>query len=290
MSTSILGTGLSGLVGSKFVEIFQEKYAFANLDLTVGVDITDESQVLKAVEKSDASVIIHMAAFTDVTAAWQQRGDTNGLCYRVNVEGTRTIAKAAKQFGKHLIHLSTAFVFDGKKDTMYTEDDAVHPIEWYGQTKALAEDMVQKEAGTWTIFRIDQPFRQDVFVKKPDTTHRLVTGLQAGTLYPQFTDHYFSPTIIEDFCQVLDWAAAARPQGVFHATCGEKVSDFRYATMINEVLGLNSTIREGKLADYLKTLNRPYQQNTAMNSEKLKKTAGLAATPLRQALAGLERA
>ena len=284
----LVGTGLSGLVGSKFVSMFAKTYACTNLDLTVGVDITNESQVMKAIEKSPADVVIHFAAFTDATAAWQQTGDKNGLCYKVNVDGTRNIAKAARAFGKHCIHLSTAFVFDGEKNTLYTEDDATNPVEWYGTTKAMAEDIVQNTCSSWTIFRIDQPFRSDVFAKKPDTAHRLITSLTQGTLYPQFVDHWFSPTILEDFSRVLDWAVQDKPQGIFHATSGVKVSDFEYATMIKEALHLAGEVKQGKLAEYLRTLNRPYQRNTAMSSEKLKSETNIAFTPLHQALEQLK--
>ena len=284
----IVGTGLSGLVGSKFVELFSHKYQCSNLDLTVGVDITNEQQVMKAVEASKAPVIIHMAAFTDVNAAWAQNGDKHGVCYKVNVDGTANIAKAAKAFNKHLIHLSTAFVFDGQKDGLYVEEDVTNPIEWYGVTKAEAEDVVQNTCDSWTIFRIDQPFRQDLFGRKPDTTHKLAASLKDKTAYPQFTDHYFSPTIIEDFCAVLDWAVEDKPQGIFHAVSGIKVSDSEYAVMINESLQLGADVKQGSLAEYLKTTSRPYQKNTAMSCEKLKNESNMKFTPLHEALERLE--
>src|SRR3990167_8359794 len=184
MSQKVLGTGLSGLVGSRIVDLLSSKYSFENLDLTTGVDITNEDQVLRFAEKSSAKTIIHMAAFTDVTAAWQQNGDKNGACYQVNVVGTENIARAAQKTGKHLIHLSTAFVFDGEKDGVYLESDALNPIEWYGKTKALAEEAVQSMCDAWAIFRIDQPFRSDTYEKKPDATHKLISGIKNGTVHP----------------------------------------------------------------------------------------------------------
>lgn len=279
----IIGTGLSGLVGSKFVEMCASKYACTNLDLTVHVDITKEEQVFKAVEGSSSPVIIHMAAFTDVTKAWEQRGDKDGICYAVNVRGTENIARAAKRYGKHLIHLSTAFVFDGNTESMYTEDDQVNPIEWYGVTKAEAEKVVQDICSKWTIFRIDQPFRSDPFPKQ-DTVHKMAEQIQKGGFTP-FADHYFSPTVIEDFARVLDWAVVTPPQGIYHATVNRKVSDFEYANMINAALKLGASITPGHLDDYLKTLNRPYQRNTAMSSDKLLRAAkGIAFTQLEEAL------
>jgi len=279
----ILGTGLSGLVGSRIVDQLSD-CQFSNLDLTTGVDITNEQQVMDAVQKSPAEVILHLAAFTDPNAAWAQKGDKNSVCYKVNVLGTENLVKAAQKFNKHFIHVSTAFVFDGTKEDMYDETDEVHPIEWYGETKALAEEVVQEKCDHWTIFRIDQPFRSDVYDKKPDTTHKLIAGLQSKKLYPQFVDHWFSPTIIEDFALAIQWAAEHKSQGIFHATSNVKVSDFEYAIMINDALHLGGEVQQGLLENYLKTLNRPYQRNTAMSSKKLQETANLVPTPLNEAL------
>lgn len=279
----ILGTGLSGLVGSRIVDQLSD-CVFSNLDLTTGVDITNEQQVMDAVQKSPAEVILHLAAFTDPNAAWDQKGDKNGVCYKVNVTGTENLVKTAQSFGKHFIHVSTAFVFDGTKEDIYVETDDVHPIEWYGETKALAEEVVQQKCDHWTIFRIDQPFRSDKFEKKSDTTHRIITGIQTKKLYPQFVDHWFSPTIIEDFALAVNWAAENKSQGIFHATSNVKVSDFEYATMVNDALHLDGEIQQGFLENYLKTLNRPYQRNTAMNSSKLQETANLIPTQLSEAL------
>lgn len=280
---NIIGTGLSGLVGSRIVEMLPSN-SFQNLDLTTGVDITDADQVLEAFERSDAPIALHLAAYTDVNGAWEQRGDREGLCYKVNVVGTENIARAAQATKKHLIHVSTAFVFDGEKDGMYEETDTIHPIEWYGETKALAEEAVQHMCDQWTIFRIDQPFRSDLYEKKPDATHKIIEGIRSKKLYPQFTDHWFSPTIIEDFAHALDWAMQQKPRDIFHCTANVKVSDYDYAVMINEILHLGGEIQQGSLKEYLKTQKRPYQQNTAMSSKKLIEAANLRLTPLEEAI------
>ncbi len=282
----ITGTGLSGLVGSKFVELFSNKYSIKNLDLTAGVDITKELDVMHAVEASSSPVVIHLAAFTDVNKAFEQTGDKDGVCYKVNVAGTQNIANACNKTGKHLIHVSTAFVFDGNKETMYKEDDTINPIEWYGVTKADAEEVVQKTCSSYTILRIDQPFRRDPFLKQ-DTAHKLIEQLKRGSFKP-FEDHFFAPTIIEDFAGVINFCIENKPQGIFHATCGRKISDYEYASLINSALNLGAAVTPGKLEDYLKTVSRPYQKNTALDSSKLMSFAkDLVFTPLEVAISQL---
>ena len=269
---AVLGTGLSGLIGSKFVSDFSEKYLCTNLDLSQSenpVDITDFQQVLKSFEASPAEVVLHFAAFTDVTRAWEQKDDKSGLAYKVNVIGTENIAKAAAQTQKHLIHISTAYVFNGEKDESYTEFDTIEPIEWYGQTKAWAEEEVQNSEGNWTILRIDQPFRSDSF-SRLDVAHKIIAGLNSGSLYPQFTNHFFGPTFIDDFVKVIDWVIRTRPTGVYHATSGEKWSDYDFAVALQQALHLPGSIEKGDIYEYLKTFKRPYQKNTSLDCTKLK--------------------
>lgn len=265
----ILGTGLSGLVGSKFVELYSNTHSFQNLDLTSGVDILNESQVNAAFEKSDAPVIVHFAAFTDTQKAFEQNGDKNGPAYKVNVIGTRNIARAAKNTGKYLIHISTAYVFDGEKRGMYLEDDKVNPIEWYGQTKAWAEEEVQKICEQYSILRIDRPYRHDEFPKL-DILHKIKAKLEAGELPPQFADTTWTPTSVEKFSKLLAWVAQNTPQGIFHTTTEPEYSDYTFALFVRDYYGIDREVMQGSLTEYLKSNPRPYQRNTSLDTSKIR--------------------
>lgn len=282
----LLGTGLNGLIGSKFMADFGDKYDFDNLDVRSAirpVDITNEKQVRAVLSASDAEFVVHMAAFTDVTGAWQQTGDVNGACYVVNVKGTENLVKVCAETGKHLIYLSTAYVFDGEKKEMYVETDKTNPIEWYGKTKALAEEVVQNSNISWTILRIDQPFRNDPF-EKIDTLHRVIEGMKNNKLYPQFTDHYVGPTYINDFVKIIDFAISQKLTGLYHASSGESWTDFDFAKFTNETLALNFDLKEGSLAKYLEASNRPYQKNTALNIDKLRNVLDFRLKTIKEAI------
>jgi dTDP-4-dehydrorhamnose reductase len=60
-NNKIIGTGLTGLVGSRVVELLKDSYNFQNISTSTGVDITNASQVEDAIRSSDASVVIHFA-------------------------------------------------------------------------------------------------------------------------------------------------------------------------------------------------------------------------------------
>ena len=286
----LLTTGLNGLVGSKFAQLYQNHYQFDNLDLRDPqrpVDITDDQTVMEVVSRSSAETLIHLAAFTNVDAAWEQRGSEQGLAYQVNVEGTRNIVQACQETGKKLIHISTAYVFDGKENGRYTEEDTPNPIEWYGQTKWEAEQIVVNSGLNWVILRIDQPFRPNL-TEKPDFAHKITAKLQSDQLYPMFTDHYFSPTYIPDFSRVMNFFVQSDQVGLFHATSGEKWTDYRFAQMLKDVLKLPGSITAGTLNDYLATLDRPYQKNTCLDCSKLKETIDFDLTPIRRAVEELK--
>jgi dTDP-4-dehydrorhamnose reductase len=268
----VLTTGLNGLIGSKLNQVFGGTYDFENLDVlhpTQPVDITDYDQIIARFESApEAKQVVHFAAYTDVTGAWNQRDDKTGPAYKVNVEGTKNLIKACAVTGKHLIHISTAYVFDGEKAESYVETDALSPIEWYGQTKAWAEEAVQSSDIPWTILRIDMPFRSDAF-PRVDYAHRVIKGMVEGKLYPQFNNHYVGPTFIDDFVKVIDFVIRTNTTGLFHASSGEKWTDYDFAKTVNEKLQLGFEVKPGDLNAYLATLDRPYQKNTSLNCNKL---------------------
>ncbi len=286
---SVIVTGSNGLIGSKFVSEAADDFEIIPADInseTNPVDITNKSQVFELIEKTQPVALVHFAAFTNVTAAWEQSEDKNGPAFLVNVVGTQNIIAACEQYGVHLIHISTAYVFDGTKNEMYIESDSPNPIEWYGKTKAIAEEAVLNSTCLNTVFRIDQPFRSDDFARH-DVVRRTVRGMLTDSLYPQFTDHFFAATYIDDFATVLRWAITEKKAGIYHCTTNTKVSDFEFATHIQQQLEIEYAIKKTTLVEYLKTTVRPYQQNTALNSDKLLRDSQLQLLSLPEALASV---
>lgn len=88
----------------------------------------------------DYDAIINAAAYTAVDAAETERGRPDA--WAVNVTGVAALARVATRHGLTLVHISSDYVFDGKKDQPYREDDPVAPLGVYGQTKAASEQIV----------------------------------------------------------------------------------------------------------------------------------------------------
>ena len=288
----ILGTGLSGLVGTRIVELLNNKFDFQNLDLTTGIDITNKDQLKNEISRSKADSLIHLAAFTDVNQAWEQRDDKKGLCYRVNVLGTENIAELCSQYQKYLISFSTDFVFDGKKKTPYKEDDQPKPIEWYGQTKFLGEERIRKAGDNFCILRIAFPYLAE-FEPKIDLIRRMIKGFEEESLYPMFTDQMTTPTFIDDIALGLEKVIEVKPKGIFHLVASSFQSPYDLAIQIAEVFGFDKKlVKKGSLAEYQRTQSasaRPWHQYLALSNGKIRRELEIEMRTLREGLEEMKR-
>jgi dTDP-4-dehydrorhamnose reductase len=277
----IIGTGLSGLVGSRIVELLQDKHEFVDFSLDSGIDITDFSALQSAFAKhQDAEVVLHLAAFTNVSAAHEQTGDKDGLCYRINVTGTENIARLCAEKAKYLIHLSTDFVFDGKNPPAggYTEEDQPKPIEWYGQTKLWAEEKVQALTQSWLILRIAFPYKAKPAPPKlepkvkPDLIRKIREKLEAGETMAMFTDQIITPTFIDDIASAIDQAVVRQPKGLYHLVGSSSLSPFALAQKVAETFELDlRNVKPALLAEFMKTDPRPRQPKMALSNQELQK-------------------
>ena len=281
----VIGTGLSGMIGSRFTELYANDFEFVNLDLTTGVDITNTQQVESALSKHQDATVIHLAAFTDVSKAFEQNGDKNGSVYQVNVVGSENIANAAKKFGHYLIHISTDFVFDGVNppETGYTETDTPKPIEWYGQTKLWAEEAVQKNAGTNVIVRTAFPYRAN-FAGKLDLVRNMLEKLKTNSLYPVFNDQIITPTFIDDLGVAFKTIIDKKPTGIFHAVGSSFVSPYEIAQKISAVFEIKADIKTGSFKEFTLKDPRPRQQYLKVSNAKLKQELGVEMKTLEEAL------
>lgn len=132
--TTIL-TGGSGRLGSELQCILPNIIAPSSSEL----DITSIDSVMNFFEKERPHLVVHAAAYTDVKEAETNHSD----CWKINVEGTRNIARVCQQIGAKLLHISTDYVFDGEIGN-YSEANPLGPVvNYYSLTKLVAEEAVR---------------------------------------------------------------------------------------------------------------------------------------------------
>lgn len=251
----VLVLGASGLIGSRFAEMFggDNFIAPSHADL----DITKPDEVKEFIERYKPDFIVNFVAYTKVGDAEKERGDKKGECYRLNVIGVENILDAIDPEKTHFIQISTDMVFSGSKDDPgpYTED---HPIEtdsekltWYGYTKAEAERLVFQRLGDEaTIVRIIYPVRKDFSRKLDYLRFPLAKYMSEGKLYPLFTDQQVSITFVDEACEALKRVVENKLIGVFHVSSPDTTTPHRLiSNFFEKVFSRRVQLDEGKVAD-----------------------------------------
>lgn len=198
-------------------------------DLTVlarsALDITDFA-ALDAYCKTVAPIgIIHTAAYTAVDQAEINRE----AAWKINYEGTENVARVCAKREIRLIHLSTDYVFAGNNTLPYIETDATQPINFYGETKRLAEEAVRQCCTDYIILRISGVFSafKHNFVK---TVLRIAKEKETLRIV---ADQYTCPTAAEDIAEaILHLAKAIHKPGTYHFASQEILSWHAFAMHI----------------------------------------------------------
>jgi len=226
----ILITGANGLVGRTLQAYWDEHPEAEIIPLTrQELDITRADAVQDAIRRHSPDYVINCAAYTQVDRAEVEKEK----CYAVNVLGTAHLAQAAASHGSILIHLSTDYVFDGKKRTPYTEEDAVNPLNYYGYTKMLSEEEVRKSGAAHYILRpawIYGRFGNNFF-------HRVLQWAEEKEVIYASNDQTGSPTNAEDLAAFMAFLIRkkAHPFGLYHFSNEGQTTRYE---MVAEILRL----------------------------------------------------
>ncbi|MFH1744670.1 MAG: dTDP-4-dehydrorhamnose reductase [bacterium] len=137
----ILILGSKGNLGSQLVKVFDNK----DNDVTAWdkeeIDITDKGLILKKMEDIKPHIVINAAAYNAVDKC-EESEEEYDLAKRINIDGPKFLAEACISTGAILIHYSSDYVFDGKKEEGYFEIDEPAPINRYGKTKFHGEKRI----------------------------------------------------------------------------------------------------------------------------------------------------
>ncbi|MDW6003219.1 dTDP-4-dehydrorhamnose reductase [Vibrio mangrovi] len=226
----ILVTGSSGQVGQSLVQQLQERQIdFLALNHKM-LDITDTKAVLRTVSEYTPTVIINAAAYTAVDKAEEEID----LAYKVNCEGAKVLAEAARSVDASILHISTDYVFSGDKTDEYQENDITEPQGVYGKSKLAGELAVIRSCEKHIILRTSWVFGEygHNFVK---TMLRLA---QEKDTLGIVNDQWGAPTYAGDIASALLTIAEAiyhdRPvsYGVYHFSGHPYVTWFEFASSI----------------------------------------------------------
>lgn len=223
----ILLTGGTGQLGTELRHLLDEKgVKYVSTDAKE-MDITDAQATMDYITNLKPTVIYHCAAYTAVDKA---EDEGKALDEKINVDGTRNVALAAKEVGATLVYISTDYVFDGKlKDGEYAVDAPINPLNEYGRTKALGEKAVQEIMDDYYIIRTSWVFgkygHNFVF-----TMQKLAETRDELTIVnDQFGRPTWTRTLAEFMYFVIDQKA---PFGIYHLSNDNACSWYEFAKEI----------------------------------------------------------
>ncbi len=269
---NILGTGLSGLVGSRVTQLLSSEFIFENLSLETGVDITDADMVTTHLEKSDAPWVFHMAAYTGVQEAEKERGlGQKSTAWKVNVKATQNIADNCRRLGKKLLYIDTDYAFDGTKKS-YTEEDTPNPLGWYAITKSEGAKRVLSSGGL--VIRISNPYRaRPVGLPeksgKKDFVHKMFERMRAGQKVTAPTDQVFTPTFIDDIAVAIRVLVRLGASGIYHVV-GSPISPYKAAGVIAKIFGYDKALVQKTSFAAMFNNRAPIPQYAALKNDKIK--------------------
>lgn len=236
MKQRILITGSSGMLGIDLCQELKSDFDVVGLDMVrhpksavrkfFKGDITDRSGVAAIIAKTSPDVVVHCAAWTDVDGC-----ELNGKkAYKVNSEGAGNIALACKESGAVMVHISTDFIFDGRKKSPYSEEDKANPLSVYGDSKLKGESLIKKSLDNYYILRTSWLYGR--FGKNFVDT--IVAKGKAGDPLRVVRDQVGSPTYTKDLAKAIHRLLKEKVPGygTYQVSNSGKVSWYDYAREI----------------------------------------------------------
>jgi len=281
MMQKVLITGANGLVGYYLLQqmiskdflvmatsrsanrlpFIQTNFHFHNLDYT------NKDAVEQLVSQLKPSVIIHCGAISNADECEQNKEGA----FLNNVSGTIHLLKAAVAVKAHFVFLSTDFVFSGDEG-LHKEGDERKPVNYYGQTKLLAEDEVKQYPFEWTIVRTVLVYGKSIPGRENFVT-TTTKRLQNGEPVKIFEDQLRTLTYAEDLAKGIIHIIEKKASGIYHLAGRERLTLYDAALEIARYFKVDESlvipIKEG---DISLVARRP--KKTGLNISKAQKELG----------------
>ena len=252
-------------------------------------NMANPDNIVDLVDRTKPDGILNASAYTAV-----DRAETEiELASAVNAVGPGILAEQAKKSGIFCVHFSTDYVFDGTKDSPYTEEDIPNPLSVYGKTKLDGEKAVEQVGGAYLLFRTAWIYsnRRDSFVTKVLTWARkqsvlkLVTDQVSCPTWARFLAEAVSLVIAKSSENPFDYIT--KNAGLYHLAGDGFTSRYGWGKSIlnydpKSEEQLVTQIQPAVTSEFPTPATRPL--NSALNCNKFKTTFGLSLPPWEKAL------
>lgn len=247
----IIITGSNGLLGQSLLALLlkekqhYEVYGFSRGENRSGrqdfnyvsIDITKENILREQVKEIQPDFIINTAAMTQVDDCEIHKE----ACNLLNIEVVKWLTDISKEINTHLIHLSTDFIFDGKKGC-YKETDIPNPLSYYGLSKLKSEEVLVNSDINYTILRTILVYGKVFDMSRSNIVLWVKEMLENGKEITIVDDQFRTPTYVEDLALACKISIDKKAVGIFNISSNELLSIFEIAQQIADVFGLNKSL------------------------------------------------
>ncbi len=249
----ILVIGKNGMLGNAILETSthwdHEVVGWGREEL----DITDHQSVIDKISKLNPEVIINTAALTNVDLCEDEPETAN----TINGKAAGYIAEAAAKIDAKLIHISTDYVFDGRDQSGYEENHPVGPINKYGESKLLGEQLVAEKCHKHFIARVSWLFGVNPLAipKRLDFIRQLLSWSEKNNELTILNTQLGKVTYSYDVAAAIEKLITTEDYGIYHFANEGENTRFQFAKKVFEILSKDGiAIKPGTLEDLNITL------------------------------------
>ncbi len=256
----ILIAGASGQLAHEFIKVLPSAGHEVVAPSEESLDITDEAVVRSVINSQHPDIVLNCAAYNHVDSAEKEGFE---VAYGVNALGPKNLAAACRQCSALFVHYSTDYVFDGRKEGFYTEEDATAPINRYGETKREGELFVMREGGRYLIFRLSWVFGDG----SQNFLCKLAEWAGKNRVLRRVCDQVSVPTYTTDIVVATMLAVDRGLNGLYHLTNSGYASRYEVARYFLEKIGADNIVLPVTSSLFPSQAKRPYF--SAMSNTRL---------------------
>ena len=245
---------------------------------SIPLDIRDEHGIQKTMEKVRPRWVLHAAAMTNVDDCEKNPDEAR----KVNALAAANVAAAARDVRAGFVYISSDAAFDGSRGN-YNENDPPSPVNCYGASKVLGEEMVQRVVPSALVVRTNLYGWSSR--TKLSYSEWLLEKMRQGTRFPVFQDVHFNPLLTNTLAEMILKLAHRQCGGIVHLGNSTPCSKLEFARAVAKTFEVQAEnlIQPIKVDEAGLGARRPH--NTVLNCERAQKLFGCAMPNLEEDLA-----
>lgn len=276
MSKVLFLTGGSGLLSVNWAITLRNQYGIIlglhdrniSIDKTISfkLNLNEVDEIINFLKVNNVLYAVNTAGLTNVETC----EINNELAYQINVKLAENMAIACSFVGVKLVHISTDHLFSGDKSYL-DETENTNPINVYGKSKAIAEQVVLKSNPDALIIRTN--FFGWGTKYRSSFSDMIIKSLRAKKNITLYDDVFFCPILIETLVMVVEELVAKKAKGIFNVVGNTRLSKYDFGIKITELFNLDKRyISRGKYLNSSNLVSRPLDMS--LSNKKLKAFLG----------------